>query len=396
MKKNILLVPSLLALSFVATTPLLGMEYKKKSPTSQGKNRKQRRQQEKNQQKKQRQVQQKQISEEKKEQQKEQSKNNFQSVMQDLQSSKLFLQQSQLNNVAEVIENPLYNPEAHIQSNLILSETEVITLALPEHATNNNNNNTNDNQIDLSQSVILPTAAKELTWLEKLSYHTSTANQILQQVISNLELGQFDTTDKRSFDLLEEAIMTATKNNDIAALAKISAACQQKYSTTIRISTPTAQTASQALDSHYSKELILTNDKLQNKHEEKIKEWNMATATCMTSIINAINLYKQDIGVIYGNYDAVLDQETKHITNLSRDLNKFSSLNRDIRPGTMEFLTHNQLKTPKNIHTTTMSISENKFSSILKTVETEIPTIQGLQKNPVYIQNLTNKCLTNK
>jgi hypothetical protein len=391
MKKNILVVPSLLALSLVATAPLLGMEnyieYKEK-PTFQGKNRKQRRQEAKYQQKKDRQFQRKQITEEEQQQQITQSKNRLQSAMQELQNSRLFLQQK-TNNSFEVIENPLYNQNAQIPSNLVQSETEVINLTLPEGATN-------DTHMDLNQSVVLPTTTRELSWLEKISYHTSTANQILKQVISNLELGQFDTTDRRSFDLLEEAILTATKNNDIESLAKISSLCQQKYSTTIRISNQTAQPASEVLKNHYSTELTITNDKLQSKHEEKIKQWNMATATCMTSIINAINIYKQNIGVIYGDYDASLEQETKRIIDLRRDVSTFSCLNRDIRPGTAELLKNNQLTTPKIIHATTMSISEKKFNSIATTVENEIPTTKELQKNPKYIENLTNKCLTNK
>lgn len=427
MKKNILFAQSFVALSLLTAAPVLGMDnqvikYKEKSTGSQN-NRKKRRFDEKIQQKKVEQLKQKLAKEEEKcqlaqqqqkkfeqkkqqitdetiEQQKQEHTIRFRNpLLEDLHNSKLFIQQSQLNNVIEVIKNPLYNPEAQnsseaqIPSNLVQSEVEIITLALPEHATRNN---TNDNYLDLNQSIMFPTTTKELSWLEKLSYHTSTANQILQQVISNLELGKFDTTDKISFDRLEEAILTATKNNDIDSLAKIAALCQQKYSTTIRITDQAAQPASQVLNSHYSKELTLANNNLQDKHEEKLRQWNAATATCMASIINAITIYKQNVGVINGNYDASLEQETKRITDLRRDVSTFSCLNRDIRPGTADLLKNNQLKTPNNIHATTMSISENKFNSILTTVEQEIPTTKELQKNPTYIQNLTQKCLTNK
>jgi len=132
MKKNILLVPSLLALS-VATTSVLGMEnyieYKEKQPTSQGKNKKQKRQLEKAQPKK--------------------IQNTQRQIVEDHEHYQI-----ERNNTIDVMQNPFYNhPEVPFQSldelfaelndettqentpsTLIASETETIDVALPERA----------------------------------------------------------------------------------------------------------------------------------------------------------------------------------------------------------------------------------------------------------------------
>lgn len=386
MKKNILLVQSLFVLSFIATSPLLGGKSKNKSQRK----REQRQRQAQNQKKFTYTIQEQPVTEEKVQEQIEQNKNNYQSALQELQNSQLFLRQSQIcNGLHEeptiIIENPLYNPQTQPEVSLVKSEVEVIDLPLPANFPQN----------DLSQSVVLPTEERELSFFEKLSYHTSTANQILNKVICELEAGSFDTKHKNSFDLLEEAIATATKNNDVEALATIAALCKEKYPTTIRISEKVAQPASNLLQEHYSEELNAAHNKLQNQHEQRMQQWNTATLTCMTSIINAINAYKQNVEGIHQNYNAALEQENQHITGARRDVSTFSCLNREIRPGTAKLLTENQLKTPHNIHAYTMDASEQALNHIAKKIET-IATTKELQNNPKYIENLTNKCLTNK
>lgn len=387
MKKNILLIQSLALLTFVISSPLLGG---KKSRAQ----RRQRQLQQKQQAQKQFTYQTKKqepVTPEVIEEKKEDHTNRLQTVLQELQNSKLFLQQSQLNNSFDeegtvIIENPLFNQQAEaISSNLVKSEVEIINIELPKNFV----------QIDLSQSVILPTTEKELSFWEKVSYNTSTANQILQKIILSLENGTFDTQYKNSFDLLEEAIATATKNKDITSLAKIAYLCQEKYPTSIRISEEVAQPASELLNNHYSQELNFSNTKLQSKREEQIKQWNMETAACMTSMLNAIDRYQQNIANIHITYNNSLDQETKRITNLRRDVSTFSCLNRDIRPATAELLTNNQLKNPSNIHSNTMAVSEKQVNSIAKTVQ-NIATTKELQSSPKYIEELTQKCLTNK
>jgi hypothetical protein len=417
MKKNILLVQSLVLLPLFAATPLFSMvhvNYKEKQ-TSQGKNRKERRQEERAhkkgfaspQQQQQKKFayttkEQQPVTEETIQQKKQEHIATFQNpLLQDLQKSTLFMHQSQLNNNithenhVNVIENPLYNPETQTAtSNLVESEVETINLPAPEHRTHNNTNNDQINP--LLTSVILPTAEKELSWSEKFNYYTSTSNQILQQILSDLETGAFDVRYKTSFDLLEEAITTATKNNDVQALAKIAALCQQKYEIWIRISDKVAQPASELLRSHYSKELALANNTLEQKLEKRTKEWNLETVACMTSIISTIATYQENMKKMHENYNTSLEQENKRITDLRRDVSTFSCLNKTIRPATADLLTNNQLKTPKNdVHSCIMSVSEKKLNDVMESVKL-ISSIKGLQIKPQYAEELNQKCLTNK
>ncbi|HEX4068500.1 MAG TPA: hypothetical protein VHX42_00220 [Candidatus Babeliales bacterium] len=403
MKKNILLVQSLFLLPLIIATPLLSMNCNQK----QGPNRKERRSKEKQQKKVQQQQQKIQeqkdaqcvaryetrsvtkaqekepVSPEKIQEQVKTNKTNFQTALKELHSSKIFIQQQLLHNGAN--EENIHQDIQPLPSNLLQSEHEVVNIALPEPNA-------------LWASVLLPVEEKQLSFFEKLTYYTSTSNQILQQIISDLETGAFDARYKTSFDALEEVITTATNNNDIQSLATIASLCQQKYPITIRISDKVAQPALKLLKTHYSKELTLTNDKLQNKHDEKTRQWNMATLACMTSILNAINSYQQNIEGIYTNYNTSVDEETKRITDLKRDVTIFNGLchNRDTRLTTLESLSNEQLRIPHNkIHSSIMSESENRLVSVGKTIEI-IPTIKGLKTNPQYIEELTTKCLTNK
>lgn len=395
MKKNILVVQALLCLPLMSSSMLLSMNRKQKETPLSRKQRKQ------NQLKP---IYQKKEVEEKTKETKQpvteekiaqDNKPNITSLLEDIRQSKIFIKQSQLNASIDESQPTAINPvDNSIESkpealNLVTSEIEIINLPLPER-TSAQKDEPNIQLNSLLESVILPTQEKELSFVEKLNYYTSTASQILQRIISELETGKFNTEYKTSFDLLEEAITTATKNNDVKALATIASLCHTKYPTTIRISEKTAQPASELLKTHYTKELLFTNNALQNKHEEKIKQWNMETAACMASILTVINAYQNNIKSIYGNYDESLNLETERIKNLRRDVSIFSSLNKEIRPNTAELLTQNQLKTPNNIHATTMHTSEKRFESIRNTVN-DIPTIKGSQTNPQYLERLTNK-----
>jgi hypothetical protein len=119
MKKNILLVQSLVLLSAVATLPLLGGKTKNRNQKPQYAQKNQQKQ--KSQQPKQftfTQTQQP-ITEEKNQQQIETPTNHFQS------------EEQQLNNYFEIVKNPLYNPEAHKQCTSTQTEQPVIAEKAP-------------------------------------------------------------------------------------------------------------------------------------------------------------------------------------------------------------------------------------------------------------------------
>lgn len=384
MKKNILFVQSLLLLS-LTVSPILGGKNKNSKYYQ--------KQRQKNQYRKKVTADQP-ITAEQIQQQKQQHANLLEELFQSaiFNRQRLALNNHQTTNYHRIETNP-YNNSTELISPLVPCEIETIDLPLPQQYIQNNDvQNTQD---ALFSSVILPVTEKELSFFEKLNYYTSTANQILQKVMYDLETGAFDVQYKTSFDILEEAIATATKNNDVKALATIASLCQQKYPTTIRISNNIAQPASEALKTHYSNELSLANDMLQKQHEEKIKQWNRETAACMTSILTAINSYQHNIKAIHESYDASLQQENERIKNLRKDVSTFSTLNREIRPSTAELLQNNQLKNPNNIHSTTMLTSEMRLGSIAKTIE-NVATINELQHSPKYMEELTNKCIAQK
>ena len=429
MKKNILFAQSFVALSLLTAAPVLGMDnqvikYKAK-PTASQNNRKKRRFDDKNQQKKVEQIEQQLAKAKEKQQFAQQKQQKFEQekqritdeviaqekqqhaarfhnpLLQDLQNSKLFIKQSELNYVVEVVENPLYNAAVQSEtaaqtetSHLVTSEVEVINLPMPERVTNNNTNDIQENP--LMASVIFPTQEKTLSWKEKFNYYTSTANQLLLQVIDELETGAFDVRYKNSFDLLEQAITTATKNNDVLALAKIAALCQQKYEIWVRISDSVAQPAAELLASHYSTELTLANNTLDQKLKDRTKEWNLATVACMSSIINTIATYQENMKQMQESYNTSLEHENKRITDLRRDVSTFARLNKTIRPATIELLTNNQLKTPKcDVHASILSASERKLNDVMESVKI-IQSIKGFQLKPELAEELNQKSLTDK
>jgi hypothetical protein len=157
-----------------------------------------------------------------------------------------------------------------------------------------------------------------------------------------------------------------------------------------------AQPASELLASHYSKELTLANNTLEQQLKDRTKEWNLATVACMSSIVNTIATYQENMQKMQANYNTSLEQENKRITNLRRDVSTFSCLNKTIRPATAELLTNNQLKTPKNdVHSSILSASEKKLNDVMESVKI-IQSIKGFQLKPQHVEELTQKTLTDK
>jgi len=269
---------------------------------------------------------------------------------------------------------------------LTLSETEIINLPMPNRISPLTNmpihtnvpTNTPEMPNALLQSVMLPTETKELTFFEKLAYHASTANQLLNRMIYYLEADQFDVKNLKHFEWLYEAIETATANNDYQSLTTIATLCHDKYATTIRIPETLAQPAAKVLHAHYSLELSLANQALQSKRQEQMKQWNINTAACVKAINDIVNGYNQSVKEITDNFDTAVTQETERIKNLRREVSTFSSLNREIRQNTAALLTSNQIQAPKNIFARTMGESQKRLDSMAKTVN-EMPTINDFK-----------------
>lgn len=257
-------------------------------------------------------------------------------------------------------------------------ETKIINISQPEPT--NVPTNTPEMPSDLLQSIMLPTEAKELTFFEKLSYHTSTAHQLLKRMISYLENDQFEVDNLKHFEWLYEAIETATTNKDVASLTKIAALCQEKYATTIRIPERLAQPAAEVLHAHYSLELSLANKKLQEKRQDQMTQWNFDTAACVKAINDIVIAYNQSIKENTDNFETSVTQETERIKNLRREVSTFASLNREIRENTAKLLQNNPIQAPKNIFARTMGESQKRLNNLTNTVN-EMPTINDFKKS---------------
>jgi len=356
MKKNILVVQRLLVLPLIISSPLLAMERKETPQTQQS------------------------VSHDQ--------------LFEELQNLERFKQQKQLHNSSSDISNE-NNPTITAPTNtaepspLMQSEIEIITLTLPNRMSAKQNL-TKDQPNPLLQSVMLPTQEKELGFLEKLAYHTSTAHQHRQKMISYLQNDQFDVTNLTHFKWLEEAIATATAHDDIDSLATIAMICHKKYPDTIRImSEDIAQRAFEKLEGHYTEKLSKAELVLQLKHQDKMKQWNITVAACRKSIHAAIEMYNQNVKELYDNYDQSVAEETNHVNNVSEQIKALSSLNRNIRPSTTVLLTNNPLQTPKDIFATTMKEAEKRLIFAQKEIN-EMPTIMETKPRPQQLA-LTNK-----
>jgi hypothetical protein len=378
MKKNILFVQSLLILSLAATSPLMGGR----------KNKKQRQAQRKAQQRRQLAAP-VELTEEQLTAAKEEHYKRIDKVLQELMESEFYIKQNTVTPYHEIATNSL-DAAVILDSEtpkLVTSEIEIVNVSMPTCMAAKKEELNPEWSL---QSVIIPTEKKELSWRETIRYWTRTKNQALQDIIYDLDTGAFDIKYGTSFDDLNTAIQTAISNNDEKSLMLIAALCQKKYPTSVRISGTVAQPAFELLKTHYTKELTLSKDALQKEREDLIKQWNMETAACITSISNAIGMYQQNVKNIHDRYNTTSEKTTQHVTDLRRDVSTFGILNPEIRSGIAELLTNNQLKTLNNIHAYSMAAAEKQLDSVAKKME-RVPTIKELQKNPKYVERLTNK-----
>lgn len=278
-------------------------------------------------------------------------------------------------------------------SNLQLSEIEIINIPLPECMSTTKKVETITEEVanPLLQSVMLPTQEKPLTFFEQMSYRMSSSQTILKNVIQQLKDSTFDVEDARQFKLLNEAVQTATTNNDFASLATIATLCHENYQNTIRISDDViAQGASQFLHTHYTKELSQANAALHTTGQERRQQWNLSTLACVKTISDAINSYNHQVKTITDNYNRSVTQEDERIKTLRKEISTFSSLNKETRRDTAELLINNKVKIPTNILATTMDQSTNELNSIVTSLN-RIPKILEFESKASRSLAIDNK-----
>ena len=275
--------------------------------------------------------------------------------------------------------------------NLILSEIETINVLMPEcMSTPKNVQTTTEQSNALLQSVVLPTEKKGLSFFKSFSYNTSTANQVLKSVIYELETNTFDTNNLTSFEILEEAITTATNNKDAKSLITIATLCEEKYPKTVRISDNVAEQASQVITAHYMTELNVKNEELNNKAQERRQQWNTSTLACVKTINDAISTYNQNVQNIADNYNKSVEQKSEDTEHLRTQIKTFGLLNREIRRDITGLLINNKIKQPKNILAKTMGQSTNELNSIV-TALNRIPKILEFEPKAANILAIENK-----
>ncbi len=383
MKKNTLIVQSLLLLPLLTAAPLLGMEYKEK-PISPRKSKSQKRQAKQNQNNT---IKKEPISYE----------NLNRQLMSELTSSTIFQSQRAQNSsdstptneyhpivtetvktvvdyssfpfITELIEELNADPYVAPTNTLIQSEHESINVTLPECMQSIIVNQ------NLLQSVMLPTEEKGLTFLEKVSYYTSTKSQVVQSIIKQLENKTFDASNLTSFNIFTEAITTAANNNDVNSLATIADLCSKNYPQTIRIfDDVVAQQASGFLTTHYMTELTRANETMKSRRQEHLKEWTVETAACVTAMTDIITKYNQSVKNISDNYHSSIEQEETRIKTLRTQVSTFGLLNKPIRNNIDTLLAHNKLELPTNKFDYTMQASESKLNSLAK-IAKDMPQI---------------------
>jgi hypothetical protein len=155
--------------------------------------------------------------------------------------------------------------------NLVVSEIEVTTLPMPE----NLKQKTEQPNPLLLQSVMLPTEKKGLGFFKRISYLRSSDREVLEEMITDLKDGAFDVTNGTHFDILNEVIATATKNGDFESIFTIAKICSEKYPNKIRISDETAKPTSEFLSTHYLAELQLAQNK-SPENGEAVNTYNLA------------------------------------------------------------------------------------------------------------------------
>lgn len=383
MKKNTLIVQSLLLLPLLTAAPLLGMEYKEK-PISPRKSKSQKRQAKQNQNNT---IKKEPISYE----------NLNRQLMSELTSSTIFQSQRAQNSsdstptneyhpivtetvktvvdyssfpfITELIEELNADPYVAPTNTLIQSEHESINVTLPECMQSIIVNQ------NLLQSVMLPTEEKGLTFLEKVSYYTSTKSQVVQSIIKQLENKTFDASNLTSFNIFTEAITTAANNNDVNSLATIADLCSKNYPRAIRIfDDVVAQQASGFLTTHYMTELTRANETMKSRRQEHLKEWTVETAACVTAMTDIITKYNQSVKNISDNYHSSIEQEETRIKTLRTQVSTFGLLNKPIRNNIDTLLAHNKLELPTNKFDYTMQASESKLNSLAK-IAKDMPQI---------------------
>ena len=357
MKKNILVVQTLLVLPLIHSSNLSSMQQQPKTP-----------------------LQKKQMREEKKKTYREKA------IQQETQKP-TDISDAKNNLIAEleasfVTRNKNTDTEQSQSNKLTYAEVATKPAKTLPTATNNQHENINFNEFpffsemtqeaaaatteslpnDLLQSAIIPQEKKGFGILGSISYYIRDS---IKNLISYLQNNSFDTSNASHFALLHEAIKKAIANNDFDSLATITALCQstEEYQSKIRISDDIAEPTFNFCSTRYSEHVVHANKKLETNYQNNILQYNARTAALSEALQNAINSYNQDIKNITNEYDTLVEQETNHLSNLQKQISIIAALNKQNRKDAPRLLAAHTINAPKNQFP--KELTQKKLNSVL-------------------------------
>ncbi|HLC07201.1 MAG TPA: hypothetical protein VJJ26_03360 [Candidatus Babeliales bacterium] len=238
----------------------------------------------------------------------------------------------------------------------------------------------------LAQSVMLPQETKDLGYLEsaKIGFAKATG-RLRYLIISALVNESFDVKNALLFDLLNDAVTEATAKNDFDSLEKLVTLSETgKYKGLIRISDATARAAFESCCTHHKTQIDTANLIVQKTNDSNAVAFNTQTEFFKTQVVLAMDMYQREVQKIAVNGDKFIDQQNETLKKQRALIATLGCLNQSIRKEASTFLTQNSVTVPKNIVTATQEPSDQRIKSILN--RSNIPTIAIAEKKQDILQ----------
>ena len=298
----------------------------------------------------------------------------------------------QLNNREEIKDlvrktpalQTLLELSASVKTDIATTETQTVTAVEPiqtstPEALQQEAVVTNDAMLDLGKSVLLPTQEKGLGW----NWFRSPFSSHRTQVISILKNKTFEIDNKSYFDLLNNAVQEAIDQKDVESLLTIADLCQQdEYKKTIRIDDEKAQAASAFLSQTYTQHIDLANTEIQKAEERNTWAYNTATLALITGLEKEICKYRDNVNRFGESYNTTVLEKQKTATDLKERLKIFAQLNSGMKKGLTDLVWVKTIDTPEeNPILKQLDKSEWRLQSVLRTGK--IPTIETEQKSAI-------------
>ncbi len=237
------------------------------------------------------------------------------------QSTNIITYKAKTDNASEDIDYDIIGDDSvELSSELLLVEYKA--------------DSTNGNiESSLLPSVILPTEKKGIGLLGSISYYTRDA---IANILSHLVKDTFEVNNASYFELLNEAVQIAVERNAFNSLTTIAALCQGKeqYRDQVRISDDAAQKSFNLFETCYTQE----NKKLEEEQKNSILQYNQRTIAFAKFLSEAIDNYNQDIINIASHYSTQKQETIKDIELRKNQIKQFSALNASIREKTAQLI----------------------------------------------------------